>query len=311
MRDLIPVTRMACAADVIDRRITTTRAARFVRKMRGGSQPHLIQAEDGNCYVVKFKDNPQHRRVLVNEWIATGLMQHMSIATPGCALIEVTEEFLSANPGVYISRPTGHSTPSLGAHFGSRFPGDPETAVVHDVLPSVCLKNLQNASDFVGALVLDLWLSNNDTRQAIFSRTAGNGRPSRYSAFMIDNGYCFNGPRWELKTSKLAPLYFDTGVYEPCWFEDVVALWLAKLNRIPETAVRELADSVPEEWLEGDREALDGLIEQLILRRGIVADLLENVVTLGLLSPRTIRRMPVGKETGLSRSAFRETVLVG
>jgi hypothetical protein len=275
--------------------------------MRGGSQAHLIEAEDGKCYVLKFKNNPQHRRVLVNEWIATGLMQHMSIATPPTAIIEVTDEFLNANPGVYISLPTRRSAPSLGVHFGSCVPG----GVVHDVLPSLCLKNLRNASDFVGALVLDLWLSNNDTRQAIFCRTVGDEGLSCYSAFMIDNGYCFNGASWELKTSKVVPLYFDTKVYEPCWFEDVIEQWLAKLNRIPEAAVRELADAVPEEWLEGDREALDSLLEQLILRRGIVAELLENVVALGLLSPRRVRRIPVGRAASFSRSVLRETVLVG
>ena len=43
------------------------KALRFVRKMRGGAQAHLIEAHDGNYYVVKFRNNPQHRRILVNE----------------------------------------------------------------------------------------------------------------------------------------------------------------------------------------------------------------------------------------------------
>ena len=42
-------------------------AVRHVRKMRGGAQAHLLEADDGKWYVVKFRNNPQHRRVLVNE----------------------------------------------------------------------------------------------------------------------------------------------------------------------------------------------------------------------------------------------------
>jgi hypothetical protein len=42
-------------------------ACRLIRKMRGGAQAHLIQAADGHHYVVKFLNNPQHRRILVNE----------------------------------------------------------------------------------------------------------------------------------------------------------------------------------------------------------------------------------------------------
>jgi hypothetical protein len=37
------------------------RALRMVRKMRGGAQAHLLECEDGNFYVVKFVNNPQHR----------------------------------------------------------------------------------------------------------------------------------------------------------------------------------------------------------------------------------------------------------
>jgi hypothetical protein len=44
-----------------------------VRRMRGGSQSHLMRASDGHFYVVKFQNNPQHLRVLANEMFATRL----------------------------------------------------------------------------------------------------------------------------------------------------------------------------------------------------------------------------------------------
>ena len=46
------------------------RALEFVRRMRGASQPWLVRCEDGESYVVKFQNNPQHARVLANEMLA-------------------------------------------------------------------------------------------------------------------------------------------------------------------------------------------------------------------------------------------------
>jgi len=50
------------------------RALEQIRRMRGGAQSHLMRCDDGYYYVVKFQNNPQHRRILVNEgfavWVA-------------------------------------------------------------------------------------------------------------------------------------------------------------------------------------------------------------------------------------------------
>ncbi|HEY6340483.1 MAG TPA: HipA family kinase [Bryobacteraceae bacterium] len=74
----------------------------MVRKMRGGSQAHLLEAADGRFYVVKFLNNPQHRRILINEWISAAFMSFLGLSTPGVAMIRITEEFLKANPDVYM-----------------------------------------------------------------------------------------------------------------------------------------------------------------------------------------------------------------
>ena len=42
-------------------------AVQHVRRMRGGAQAHLMRADDGHFYVVKFQNNPQRLRVLANE----------------------------------------------------------------------------------------------------------------------------------------------------------------------------------------------------------------------------------------------------
>ena len=57
-------------------------ARHFIRKMRGGAQAHLLEADDGHYYIVKFPNNPQHRRILVNEWIAGEILSHLQISAP-------------------------------------------------------------------------------------------------------------------------------------------------------------------------------------------------------------------------------------
>src|SRR6185437_16317180 len=91
--------------------------------------------DDGNCYVVKFTNNSQHRRVLVNEWMATQLMRHIGIAAPAAVLVDVSAEFLEENRDVYLRGNNLRIAVEVGVHFGSRYPGHPDTTAIHDVLP--------------------------------------------------------------------------------------------------------------------------------------------------------------------------------
>src|SRR4051812_25159832 len=94
-------------------------ARRVIRKMRGGAQAHLIEAADGHFYVVKFLNNPQHRRILVNEWIASIFLEYLNISTPAAAIVRVSEEFLCASSQeAYIQLGSQREPIHLGWHFG-------------------------------------------------------------------------------------------------------------------------------------------------------------------------------------------------
>ena len=73
-------------------------ATGLIRKMRGGAQAHLMACEDGHFYVVKFLNNPQHRRILVNEWIASVFLNYLEISTPEAAIVDLPDAFLAAHP---------------------------------------------------------------------------------------------------------------------------------------------------------------------------------------------------------------------
>jgi hypothetical protein len=60
-----------------------------IRRMRGGAQSHLMRCSDGRnhdlYYVVKFQNNLQHSRVLVNELLGTRLAARMGLPVPPVA----------------------------------------------------------------------------------------------------------------------------------------------------------------------------------------------------------------------------------
>lgn len=261
-------------------------ARRFVRKMRGGAQSHLLQADDGYHYIVKFQNNPQHRRILVNELVASVLLDYLQISTPETALIEVPEQFLRDNPDVGLTLGTRRVPVAPGWHFGSRYPGDrcpmgvgPNVAV-YDFMPDALLKQVVNAADFLGVLVFDKWAANADGRQSIFYRALV--RPAEAVALppkpgfvtrMIDHGFIFNGPHWEFADSPLQGIYPRHTVYQRVASLDDFQPWLDRVTHFPPEVLDQAWKRVPPAWLEDDEDAFERLLEQLLERRKRVADL--------------------------------------
>ena len=240
------------------------KARRLIRKMRGGAQSHLVEAEDDNFYVVKFRDNPQHRRILVNELISHVFLRYLQLAAPDWALVEISADFLRENPQTAIELGSRTTPPSTGVHFGSRYPGDPGRLAVYDFLPDVLLREVTNCADFHGALVFDKWVANADSRQAVFFRArlrewlAGDAslrvHPQKlgFVALMIDHGFAFNGPHWEFADSPAHGLYLRKLVYEGVRSLDDFQPWLDRIAHFPEEVVDDAWKQIPPEWVEGD-----------------------------------------------------------
>lgn len=256
-------------------------AVRHVRKMRGGAQAHLLEADDGNWYVVKFRNNPQHSRVLVNELLSAVFLNYLKIAVPETAVIQLTADFLGANPEIHMQVGTRRVEVEPGWHFGSRYPGDPARSVVYDFLPDTLLAQVANHADFRAILVFDKWTANADGRQCVFYRAmvrsgAGERSSSRpgFVAQMIDQGYTFNGPHWDFPESPLQGLYARRVVYECVRSLDDFQPWLDQVVHFPEEVVDQAWKRVPAEWTEGEEESLERLLEQLFERRRRLPELL-------------------------------------
>jgi HipA-like protein len=253
-------------------------AIRPVRKMRGGAQSWLLEADDGHWYVVKFRNNPQHRRVLVNELLASTLLGYLKIAAPETALVRVDEDFLAGNPEVHLALGTRRIPVEPGWHFGSRYPGDPARVAVYDFLPDALLAQVVNLEDFRAILVFDKWVGNADGRQSVFYRAfvrgaAGAGKPG-FVARMIDHGFAWNGPNWDFPDSPLQGLYPRRQVYDSVRSLADFEPWLSQVMGFPEEVVDRAWKSIPPDWIEGEEDALLELLERLFERRKQVPELI-------------------------------------
>jgi hypothetical protein len=257
-------------------------ATRLIRKMRGGAQAHLLECDDGHFYVVKFRNNPQHRRVLINEWIGSVFLNYLKISTPEAAIVSLSAPFLEANPDIYIQLGSRHQAVEAGWHFGSRYPGDPGKIMVYDFLPDALLDKVANASEFLGVLAFDKWMSNADARQSIFFRARLRQWPpdsesaprAGFVALMMDHGYVFDGPHWKFPDSPLQGLYFRPSVYQHVRGWADFEPWLDRVVYFPEEIVDAALKQIPPEWVAEDADALQAMLEKLMSRRRRVPDLI-------------------------------------
>jgi hypothetical protein len=258
-------------------------ARRFIRKMRGGAQAHLLEADDGRFYIVKFQNNPQHRRILINETIAAEILAHLQVASPDYQFVRLSREFVESNPDVHIQLGSRRIPVEAGWHFGSCHPGNPETMAIYDFIPDALLNQVANREQFRAVLVFDRWVANSDGRQSVFFRAqlkdwlTNPGVPPRklgFVALMIDHGFAFNGPHWDLPNSAIAGLYPRRTVYESVRSVDDFEPWLSRVLHFPAAVLDRALRQIPPEWMMSDGSALEQMLEALMRRKSRIGDLL-------------------------------------
>jgi HipA-like kinase len=247
-------------------------AVQQIRAMRGGAQSQLMLGSDEALWVVKFQNNPQHTRVLANEYLATRLAAALGLTVPVCDVVEVTEWLIAHTPELRMQLPGGGERCRAGLHFGSRFVGGLMPGQVVDTLPEAQLAEVKNLREFAGMLVMDKWTSNVNGRQAVFGRRP---RERRYTATFVDQGYCFNAGEWRLIDTPLRGVYPSNLVYARVVGWESFAPWLERVEGMEAATIWAAAESIPPEWYGGDTAELERLVEALYVRRLRVRELIE------------------------------------
>jgi hypothetical protein len=246
-------------------------AVQAIRPMRGGAQSQLMLGADGKLWVVKFKNNPQHLRVLANELIATRLAEAIGLTVPKTDVVEVSEWLIVNSPDMQVDVGGGvKARCEAGLQFGSQFVGGLMPGQVVDYLPEPQLDEVRNLAEFAGMLLVDKWTGNCNGRQAVFERRP---REKRYRAVFIDQGYCFNAGEWTFPDVPLRGVYPRNRVYAKVTGWKSFEPWLGRLETLPAEVLWKIAEEVPPEWYDGDLRTIEQLMETLLQRRSKVRDM--------------------------------------
>lgn len=254
-------------------------ATSYLQRAPGGSTPEILKADDGAFYVTKLRQNAQHERVLVNEVIAHVVLDYLGLDVPPWRLVEVDQSLAYHICASRLRAPTVRALPCRpGLHFGSRYVGHPCKNTPLDYLAPSRLRRLSNPTLFTGVLAFDVWAHNADQQQVVFSRSeAQDGdAPDGYRAWMIDHGFILGAHHWCLDAEMMRGLYLGAEVYDGIVSLESFEPWLSGITGLPSSVLDQAYASIPSTWLDGQRDQLESVLDELYRRRQ-TPDLLRGV----------------------------------
>jgi len=239
--------------------------------MRGGAQAHLMRCSDGHYYVVKFKNNPQHPRVLVNDWLGTRLAEMIGLTVPTPAIIYVDDQLIERSTDLRVEIGGLRNMVMSGPCFGSRYVVSPWEGQAYDYLPETMMDKVRSLREFAGILAFDKWTCNADGRQAVFWKRS---RERKFCACFIDQGYCFNAGEWNFPDAPLRGVFGRNDVYVGVTGWDSFQPWLRRIETFNENRLWQLVEKIPREWLGGAIQEMERLVSRLLIRRSQVRELI-------------------------------------
>jgi len=229
----------------------------FIGRLRGGSQPILVQASDDQLYVVKFQDNPQGPNVPFNESLGSALYGACGLNVPSWAAMEISDSFLDRHPECWFWTEDHYHRPKAGWCFASRYQGMGESKVL-EVLSRSMFSRIRDRQNFWKAWFLDILCEHCDHRQTLFLRT----ETGELDPVFFDHGHLFGGPTGDTTPKVLASRFLDTRIYVDINLEGcnqiahlIESLHQEKLHRI--------VANLPQEWV---TPSAIGQFHQLLIR---------------------------------------------
>ena len=107
-----------------------------------------MRCSDGQYYVVKFRNNPQHVRILANEYLGSKIGIFLGLPMPEARIIEVSEWLSENSPDLKIELGVGPVPCASGLQLGSRYVADPLETAVFDYLPEAMLNQIIRLAAF-------------------------------------------------------------------------------------------------------------------------------------------------------------------
>ena len=238
----------------------------------GGSKAQVITCDDGRDYVVKFKENPQGLRVLVNELVAGELASLLELPCAEVATVEIQSDFLELNREL---RSQYSPMVSTGSHFGIV-----EVKEKWRHPPRPLIARVANKEDLPGIVLFDVWTLNGDrNNDGNYLIVRPSFAPKRFYFSTIDHGLCFGRPGWDMSISAQVDSR-DFQILPELANEirgpDPFAQHLSKAESVTDAQLEAIVNGVPADWqvTTGERQSLANFLKS---RRGKLAQILKAV----------------------------------
>lgn len=133
----------------------TVLAIRASGKINNGcTKPYYVTCDE-DIYIVKFKENPQGLRVLINEYVCAEIGTIIGLPLPSPALIRVSEDFVRHNNQELSIHIGAEITP--GIHFGTK-----KVKKAYPITNSDMLKFAKNNDIIPDIILFDQLVCNRD-----------------------------------------------------------------------------------------------------------------------------------------------------
>lgn len=247
------------SARILERGGEVVSAESVARVLGNAPNRLLVSASNGRRYVLKLYSDRDRDQALLRESLGTELAASLGLPVPRWGPVYVSNDFITA-----FSRIWTKQRPSAGYYFGSEMLGQDAGDRVCDYLPKTWLHKIENRSDFIGALMLDIWANNARSRQAIFFQKTNS---AMFRAVFIGFREMFSS-RVDYSSSAIPGRYCHGHIYDECWNESAFSFWQRKILSLRETRLRGLLLQLPSVWI--NREDVDQIISRLLANQKMI-----------------------------------------
>jgi len=223
-------------------RIDMVRAVKEVKKMKGGSQSHLFECDDGRFYVVKFNDGTKN---VTNEFVGSEVAHALQLPAPRHALVEIDQQLIENNPDLK------QRNILAGIHHGTVFEEKALDLEARNLEPTTI--KIENSTDIPGVIAFDNLMVNTDRNNTGNNLFLQSSSAASYTYMMCDYNCIFSGNSWNAQT--LASIVSNTNLMaiHPALANAITGVGqfesaFTRIEQLQISTTQTIINSIPSTW---------------------------------------------------------------
>jgi hypothetical protein len=218
----------------------------------GGSDAKILGDTEAKQWMVKAPNNPQGKRILANEYVAAALGARIGAPMQPGAVCLVSDELAAT------MKLSSGAMWSAGEAFGSAL-AEGTKPYLETMAPEI-----KNRDQLLGALAIDTWLTQHDSRQARVRDAMGRG----YDVIPVDFGHCIGAGTWvDLETRPPIISLHDPNHWSSGTSGAAAASLADAISGVTDGELEVIVGSIPGSW-EVNEEERARVLTFLVSRRG-------------------------------------------